>query len=87
MNTVKVEAFLSEPQTTADERLTQLLKKFESEQGGKLHITIYTKGDGRFSRYNLTRSPALVIGEIIKIVGFCPSEESIMTALKELGVS
>ena len=86
MNKVKIEAFLSTPPTTDDICLSQLLEKLEAELDGKLQIAIHGKNVDRFNGYNLTSTPAVVIGEIIKIAGFCPSEESITSALKDMGV-
>ena len=86
MSKVKMEAFLSNPQTADDVCLSQLLSKFEAELGEKLRITISGKDDDLFNEYNLSRTPAVVIGGMIKITGFCPSEESIISGLKDLGV-
>lgn len=86
MNKVKIEAFLSTPPTTDDICLSQLLEKLEAELDGKLQIAINAKDHDHFIGYKLTSTPAVVIGEMIKIVGFCPSEESIISALKDMGV-
>ena len=86
MSKIKIEAFLSNTQTADDVSLTQLLKKLSAELTEKLQIMFYSKDDDHFNGYNLTGTPALVIGEIIKIAGFCPSEESIISALKDLGL-
>jgi len=86
MGKVKIETFLSKPLTTDDVRLSQMLEKLEAEFGEKLRIMISGKHDETFKAYNLTRTPAMVIGEMIKIMGFCPSEESIISALKDLGI-
>lgn len=86
MNKVKIEAFLSTPPTNDDICLSQLLEKLEAELDGKLQIAIYAKDHDHFNGYKLTSIPAVVIGEMIKIVGFCPSEESIISALKDMGV-
>ena len=86
MSKVKIEAFLSNPQATDDVYISQMLEKLEAELGEKLQITISGKDDDLFNKYNLTKTPAVVIGGMIKITGFCPSEESIISALKELGV-
>jgi len=39
-----------------------------------------------FEKYNLTAAPALVIGELVRIMGVCPSKESLLSALKEAGL-
>jgi len=86
MGKVKIEAFLSTPATAGDERLTSLLKGLEEKFGENTTITTFDRDDDLFGKYNLTGTPAVVIGEMIKIMGFCPSEESILSALKDLGV-
>ena len=39
-----------------------------------------------FEKYNLTAAPALVIGELVRTMGVCPSKESLLSALKEAGL-
>lgn len=86
MGRVKIEAFLSTPPAAGDERLTNLLKGLEEKFGENTTITMSSRDDDLFRKYNLTGTPAVVIGEMIKIMGFCPSEESILSALKDLGM-
>ena len=86
MGQVKVEAFLSKPSDPDEVRLSQMLEKIRSKFGEKIQITVSGKEDDLFKAYNLTRTPAVVIGEMIKIMGFCPSEESIISALNDLGI-
>jgi len=86
MSQIKIEAFLSIPQTPDDVSLSQILDNLRAKFGEKLRITISGKEESLFKVYNLTRTPAVVIGEMIKIMGFCPSEESIISALNDLGI-
>ena len=39
-----------------------------------------------FESYGLSAAPAVVIGELIKIVGLCPSKESLRSALLKVGL-
>ena len=39
-----------------------------------------------FDEYHLTATPAVVIEEMIKIIGFCPSKETLVRALRESGL-
>ena len=39
-----------------------------------------------FEKYNLTAAPAVVIGELVRIMGVCPSKESLISALQEAGL-
>ena len=86
MSQIKIEAFLSIPQTPDDVSLSQILENLRAKFGEKLRITISGKEEGLFKVYNLTTTPAIVIGEMVKIMGFCPSEQSVVSALRDLGV-
>lgn len=86
MSQIKIEAFLSTPPTPEDVHLSQILENLQVEFSEKLSIMIFREKDGLFKVYNLTTTPAVVIGEMVKIMGFCPSKESIVSALKDLGV-
>ena len=86
MSEVKIETFLSKPPTPDGVHLSQMLENLQEKFGETLQITIFGKDDDLFKAYNLTSTPAVVIGEMVKIMGFCPSEESIISALKDLGI-
>ena len=87
MSKVRIETFLSKPPTPDGVHLSQMLENLQEKFGETLQITIFGKDDDLFKAYNLTSTPAVVVGETIKIMGFCPSEESIISALNDLGIS
>jgi hypothetical protein len=86
MGQVKVEAFMSNPPAPDDIQLTQILERIQTKFGEKMLIIVSGKDDSLFKTYHLTRTPAVVIGEMIKFMGFCPSEESIISAINDLGI-
>lgn len=86
MDRVRIEAFLSIPTCSNSANLTKLLKEIEEEFGEKVEIITYQGHNEIFDKYNLTALPAVVVEEIVKIVGFCPSRESLVSALKEVGL-
>jgi hypothetical protein len=86
MDKIKIEAFLSIPPKSNDIRLSEILETLKNKFGDKILIDSRGKEDELFASYNLTQTPALVIGEMIKIMGFCPSEDSIISALNDLGM-
>jgi hypothetical protein len=86
MNQIKIDAFLSMPPSANDAHLSKLLENIQAETGAKVQLRILGRDHDLFKEYNLTRTPAVVIGEIIKIMGFVPSKESILSALRDLGV-
>ena len=86
MSKVKLEAFLSTSNNSNDECLSRLLKEVKGEFGDKVEITSCKGQNELFKEYGLTATPALVIEEMIKIMGFCPSKETLVSALKEAGL-
>lgn len=86
MNRIKVEAFLSIPTCSGGVRLSRLLGEIEAEYGDRVAIITYKGRNELFESYGLSAAPAVVIGELIKIVGLCPSKESLRSALLKVGL-
>lgn len=86
MDRIKMEAFLSAPPCSNSMSLSRLLKEIQEEFGEQVEIITYQGNNELFHQYHLTALPAVVLGEMIKIMGFCPSKESIISGLKELGM-
>ena len=86
MSKVKIEAFLSVPTCSGGVSLSRLLKEIEEEFGDKVEVITYKGHNELFDRYNLTAAPAVVIGELVRIMGVCPSKESLISALREAGL-
>lgn len=86
MSKVKIEAFVSIPTCSGGVTLSKLLREIEKEFGDKVEIVIYEGHNELFEEYNLTVAPAVVVGELIKIMGVCPSKETLVSALREAGL-
>ena len=86
MNPVKIEAFLSVPTCSGGVNLTRLLDEIKSEYGDKVEVVIYKGRNELFEQYHLTTAPALVVGNLVRIMGLSPSQESLVAALKEAGL-
>lgn len=86
MNKIKIEAFLSIPTCSGGVSLSKLLKEIEEEFGDKVEVVTYKGRNELFERYNLTVAPAVVVGDLVRIMGVCPSKESLVSALKEAGL-
>ncbi|MDD5590680.1 MAG: thioredoxin family protein [Dehalococcoidales bacterium] len=86
MNKVKIEAFLSVPTCSGGVNLSRLLEEIKKEYGSRVDIVTRKGRDELFEKYNLTTAPALVIGGLVRIMGLCPSKESLISALKEAGL-
>ena len=86
MSKIKVEVFLSIPTCSGGIALSKLLEEIESEFKDSVEINIH-KGDNElFHEYGLTAAPAIVVEELVKIMGVCPSKETLISALREAGM-
>ena len=72
MNKVKIEAFLSIPTCSGGISLSRLLKEIRDEFGDRVEVITYKGRNEVFERYNLTTAPALVIGDLVRIMGSAP---------------
>ncbi len=86
MSKVKLEAFFSISNDSNDVFLSELLKEIAHEFGDKVEIISHKGKNALSDDYHLTATPAIVIEEMIKIIGFCPSKETIVLALRESGM-
>ena len=86
MSKVKIEAFLSIPTCSGGVSLTKLLKEIEQEYGDKVEIVTHKGRNELFEKYSLSAAPAVVVGELVRIMGVCPSKESLVSALREAGL-
>jgi hypothetical protein len=83
---LKIEAFFSVPPCPNSVTLARLLKEIKEEHGNEVDVVTYEGRTGEFDAYNLTSTPAVVVEELVKIMGFCPSKESLVAALREMGL-
>ncbi len=83
---VKVEIFTSEPPCSGGRLLLKLIEKIKEEYKDKIEIEIYRGVNPKLKEYGINASPAVVIDRDIRVIGVCPSEETIKEALREAGV-
>jgi len=86
MSKVRIEAFLSIPTCSGGVSLSKLLKEIEEEFGDKVEIVTYKGRNELFEKYNITSAPAVVVGGLVRIMGVCPSKETMISALREAGM-
>uniref|UniRef100_A0A7C2P0T3 Thioredoxin-like fold domain-containing protein n=1 Tax=candidate division WOR-3 bacterium TaxID=2052148 RepID=A0A7C2P0T3_UNCW3 len=81
---IKIEAFLGEGEKGT--RLKKLLMELKEELKEAIDLQMYEKENEIFHSYGLKATPALVIEGLVKIQGICPSKETILKGLKEVGL-
>jgi len=82
----KIEVFTSEPPCSGGRLLLRLIEKIKEEYGDKIEVKIYRGVCQELEEYEIRTSPAVVIDKDIRIIGVCPSEETLKEALREAGL-
>jgi len=83
---IRVEVFTSEPPCSGGRLLLKLIEKIKEEYRDKIEVEIYRGVCQRLEEYGIKASPAIVIDKDIRIIGVCPSEETLKEALREAGL-
>jgi hypothetical protein len=84
---VKVEVFTAEPPCAGCSKLLEIADLLKKKYGERVEVTKHIGPCEEFSKYHLTVVPAVVFNEgRIKIMGVCPSMQTIEASLKEMGV-
>jgi len=86
--TVKMEVFSGEPPCTGCKAVLALADEYAAKYPGSLEVIKYI-GQAAMARFNelgLGCTPAVVIDEMIRIEGVCPSRETLNAALQEAGI-
>jgi hypothetical protein len=85
---IQLEAFIGEPPCPGCRELGQLCAELEVLLGEQVHCALYKGIDGkeRMAELGLKVVPAVVIENLIRIEGICPSRETLWKALMEFGL-
>ena len=83
---VKVKVFTSRPSCSGGRLLLRLIDEIKKEYGDKIDVEVYQGSVEETKVYDIETTPALVIDEDIRIIGVCPSKETLKDALREAGV-
>jgi len=84
---VKVEVFTAEPPCAGCSKLLEIADRLKEKYGERVEVTKHIGPCEEFNKYLLTVVPAVVFNEgRIKIMGVCPSMQTIEASLKEMGV-
>ncbi|MEM2321486.1 MAG: thioredoxin family protein [Candidatus Bathyarchaeia archaeon] len=84
---VKVEVFTAEPPCAGCLKLLGYADRIKAKYGDRVEVIKHIGPCEEFNKYGLTVVPAIVFNEgRIKIMGVCPSMQTIEAALREMGV-
>ena len=85
---IKMEVFSGDPPCVGCSALLVLADEYAEKYKGKLEVTKHIGKDAmaKFEEYGLWCTPAVVINEMIRIEGVCPSRDTLDVALQEVGL-
>ena len=86
--TVMMEVFSGDPPCPGCAALLSLADEYAAKYPGQLEVIkhIGQAAMARVDEYGLWCTPAVVINEMIRIEGVCPSRETLNAALQEAGI-
>lgn len=82
---VKLETFTAKPPCPGCSELLKLADEIDQEYGEKVDVVKREGPCDELEKYGITVVPAAVVDGKIKMMGVCPSKESLETALWEAG--
>ncbi len=84
---VKVETFTAEPPCAGCLKLLEYADLIKAKYGDRVEVIKHVGPCEEFGKYGITVVPAIVFNEgKIKIMGVCPSMQTIEATLKEMRV-
>lgn len=86
MPKVRIEAFLSIPPCSGGIILSRLLNEVEAEFSDRVEVVVQRGPTSRVDELKISALPALVVGDLVRIMGLCPDKETLVSALRECGI-
>ncbi|MFZ5650456.1 MAG: hypothetical protein ACOY4I_06345 [Bacillota bacterium] len=86
MPKVRLEAFFSVPPCSGGIMLSRLLDEIKADFGEKVEIVSHRGPTPRVEELKISTLPAVVVGDLVRIMGLCPSKESLVGAIRECGI-
>ncbi|MCE5254946.1 MAG: thioredoxin family protein [Actinomycetia bacterium] len=86
MDPIRVEVFLSVPACSGGVAVRRLLDEVAQEYGEQMDVVYHQGRDARYEELRLASAPAVIVGDLVRFVGLCPTKEGLIAALREAGL-
>lgn len=86
MSKIKVEVFLSIPACSGGIAVKRLIGEIVQKYGEQVEVVYHEGRDARFEELKLSSAPAIVVGDLVRIIGLCPTRQGLLSALWEAGL-
>lgn len=83
---LKIEVFTSLPPCSGGRMVLRLMEQIKKEYGDKIEIEVFKGLTDKAKEYGLKVSPAIIIDRDVRIIGVCPSKQTLRNAIREAGV-
>ncbi|HPC27424.1 MAG TPA: hypothetical protein P5168_00615 [Candidatus Methanomethylicus sp.] len=83
---LKIEVFTSLPSCSGGRMVLRLMDQIKKEYGDKVEIEVFKGPTDKAKEYCLKVSPAIIIDKDVRIIGVCPSKQTMKNAIREAGV-
>ena len=87
MDPIEVEVFLSVPACSGGVAVRRLIDEVACTYGAQMNIVYHQGRDERYEELRLSSAPAIIVGDLVRFVGVCPTAEGFIGALREAGLS
>ncbi len=86
MDPIRVEVFLSVPACSGGLAVRRLIDEVAQQYGDQMDV-VYNQGrDARYEELKLSSAPAIIVGDLVRFIGVCPTKEGFIGALREAGL-
>lgn len=86
MAPIKIEAFLSVPACSGGVAVRRLIDDATNEYPGRIEVVYHQGRDERYEELKLSSAPAIIVGDLVRFIGVCPTKEGLIGALREAGL-
>lgn len=83
---LKIEVFTSQPSCSGGRMVLRLIEQIKKEYGDKIEVEVFKGLTDKAKEYDLKVSPAIIIDKDVRIIGVCPSKQTLKNAIREAGV-
>jgi hypothetical protein len=86
MAPIDVEVFLSVPACSGGVAVRRLIDEVVSEYPGQIEVVYQQGRSERYEELKLSSAPAIIVGDLVRFIGLCPTKEGLIGALREAGL-
>jgi hypothetical protein len=83
---ITVEVFLSVPACSGGLACRRVIEDVARTYGDQMDVVYHTGRDDRYEELKLTSAPAIIVDDLVRFIGVCPTKEGLIGALREAGL-